>query len=270
MAMNRMLVAALAIATTFSAVAAEPAKLLLLGTFHFRDAGLDAAKVEDFDVMAPRPQAYLEALTDRLAAFGPTHVMLEYGPENDEEINERYRRYLAGEYDLGANEIYQLGFRIARKAGLGRVESFDHREVPLQFGPIAEYAEREGSPEFAELQRLIAEFEAEEEKARAGATLESLLRRHNDPELERRNRDLYLLTNVVGAGDGWAGADAATSWWKRNFRMYALLQRAAQPGQRVIAVGGAGHMAIVKGFADTDGRVERVPVTPYLRSPAEG
>lgn len=83
--------------------------------------------------------------------------------------------------------------------------------------------------------------------------------------MERRNRDVYLLTNTIGVDDGWTGADAAASWWQRNFRMYALLQRAAQPGTRVIAIGGTGHMAIIKNFADTDGRIDRVPVGPFLQ-----
>lgn len=265
--MKHLALAMLVLVASARALAADPGQLLLLGTFHFQDAGLDAVKVEDFDVMAPEPQAYLEALTDRLAAFGPTHVMLEYAPENDEKINERYRRYLAGDYELGANEIYQLGFRIAKKAGLERVESFDHREVQWSFGAVAEYAEKHGAPQFDALKGLIADFEQEEARARASSNLEQLLLRHNDPELERRNRDLYLLTNPIGAGDGWSGADAAAGWWHRNFRMYALLQQAAQPGEKVIAIGGAGHMAILKGFAETDGRIERVPALPFLATP---
>ena len=78
-------------------------------------------KNEDIDIFSEANQAYLEALTQRLQDFGPTRVLLEYSPENDALINERYREYLAGNYELGANEINQLGFRIAKLAGHDRV-----------------------------------------------------------------------------------------------------------------------------------------------------
>ncbi len=253
--MRRLLIVAMAALCATPALSADPAQLLLLSTFHFKDAGLDAVKVKDFDVMAPAPQAYLEALTDRLAAFNPTHVMLEYTPEEDEEVNGLYHQFIAGEHQLASNEVEQLGFRIAKKAKLERLEGFDHRDVQWGFGAAAEYAEKNNATEFETLKRLIANFETEESEVRKNSTLQGLLLRQNDPEMERRNRDFYLVTNTIGVDDGWTGADAAASWWQRNFRMYALLQRTAQPGTRVIAIGGTGHMAIIKSLADTDGRI---------------
>ena len=49
--------------------AAEPARVLLFGTFHFQDAGLDVVKQQDVDVMTAEAQAYLQGLSERLAGF---------------------------------------------------------------------------------------------------------------------------------------------------------------------------------------------------------
>ena len=113
---NRLVYLIILTALAGPAAASEPARVMAIGTFHFKDAGLDVAKVDDFNVMTADPQLYLEKLTDQMASFKPTAVLLEYNPENETETNERYAGYLAGTFELPTNEIYQLGFRIARAA----------------------------------------------------------------------------------------------------------------------------------------------------------
>ena len=244
--------------------AQEPAEVMLLGTFHFKDSGKDVVKVADVDIFSEASQAYLETLTDRLAAFDPSVVLLEYNPESEARINERYKAYLKGEYELPANEIYQLGFRIAKKAGLDSVKSFDHRDLHWAAQPMFDYAEEHGSPEMDTFNEVIATVTAEEKAARASMDLQGLLRRSNDPERDRTNMDLYLATNAIGVDDGWSGADATATWWQRNFRMYANIQKAAKPGGKIIAIGGSGHMAILKELLRIDKRLQAVPPLDYL------
>jgi len=88
--------------------------------------------------------------------------------------------------------------------------------------------------------------------------------RSNTAEGDRLNMDLYLATNAIGAGDGYSGADASASWWQRNFRMYANIQKAAQPGERIIAIGGSGHMAILKQLLAIDQRLAEEKVDGYF------
>jgi hypothetical protein len=82
---------------------------------------------------------------------------------------------------------------------------------------------------------IIKSHTVDDEKARAGMGLHEVLKRSNDPDRDRLNMDIYLATNSIGAGDGYSGADASASWWQRNFRMFANIQQAAQPGERIIA-----------------------------------
>ena len=245
-------------------LAAQPAQVMLIGTFHFQDAGRDLVKNEDVDIYTEANQAYLEALTHRLQDFRPTRVLLEYAPENDELINERYREYLAGNYELGGNEIYQLGFRIAKLAGHDRVYSFDYREIEWEAEAMFEYAKRHDAPQMKAMNETIEAHTAEEAQARATMSLKELLQRQNDPEHERRNMDLYLATNSIGAGDGYAGAASSASWWERNFYMYANIQKLAEPDERIIAIGGSGHMAILKQLLAIDGRLQGVAVDSYF------
>lgn len=239
-------------------------RLLLFGTFHFNDAGLDEIKADDIDVFQPEIQTYLEELSQHLADFEPTHVMLEYSPGNEELINERYRAYLVEDFELPANENYQLGFRIAARAGLDRVHSLDHRDVEWRASEMFEYGQANESPELAMLKSFFVDFTEQVNRDRQTMTMRELLLKHNDPEFDALNKDLYLMTNVIGVDHNWIGADSAASWWQRNFRMYARLQKVAEPGARILAIAGQGHTAILKSLADIDRRIERVQVVPYL------
>lgn len=248
--------------------ASEPAQVLLLGTFHFRDAGLDTVKVEDINVFEASSQAFLESFAQAVAAFAPTHVLLEYNPENEAGINDEFQQYLAGKLELPANEIYQLGFRIARLSGLAGVTSFDHREIGWAATPMLDYAKQHDPAAMAAFEQVIDDITRDEKQARATMSLQQLLLRQNDPEMERLNMALYVKTNGVGAGDGYAGADAAASWWHRNFRMYANIQRLAKPGARVVAIGGSGHMAIIRQLLALDSDRVAVSPIPYLKGVA--
>ena len=127
-----------------------------------------------------------------------------------------------------------------------------------------EYARKHDSPEMKAFNQIISVHTRKEKKARANMGLRELLMRSNDPENDRENMDLYLVTNSIGAGDGWSGADSSASWWQRNFRMYANIQKLAQPGERIIAIGGSGHMAILKQLLEIDQRLVGVEVADYF------
>ena len=229
----------------------QPAEVMLIGVFHFANPGLDTVKTEVSNVMTEDNQAYLEALTDRIAAFKPTAVLLEYDRKNDALVNERYSDYQAGNYELGINEIYQLGFRIANKAGLDAVRSFDEREVQWNARPMMEKIETLPARK-AQKDEMIANIVRDMTELHETSDLATILRWHNDPAADQANKSLYLMTNDIGAGDGFEGADAAASWWHRNFRMYALIQQHAQPGERVVVIGGQGHTAILRDLLKDD------------------
>ena len=57
--------------------------------------------------------------------FQPTKVAVEVTPDVQGRLDERYAQYLSGEYELGSNEVFQLGFRIAGMLGHERVYCID-------------------------------------------------------------------------------------------------------------------------------------------------
>jgi hypothetical protein len=231
-------------------------RVMLLGLFHFDNPGGDAVKYEPLDVLRPEPQAYLAGLATRLARFAPTKVVLEYRESRDEVINRQYADFLGGQFDLPKNEIYQIGFRVARLAKLERVHGFD-TPAPSKDVKLWGYLGQEPDTEA----KLMALIEAESRRLQTlheTKTLKDILVMSNEEEEDLRNKGFYMLLNSVGADQRlFHGADASADWWHRNLRMYALIQRYATPGERVLVIAGSGHTAVIRDFLDADGaRVE--------------
>ncbi|MBL8516016.1 MAG: hypothetical protein JNM76_03510 [Betaproteobacteria bacterium] len=249
--------------TASSAATPAPAKVMLIGLWHFDNPGLGAVKFKSVDVMTPTEQAYLEGLAKRIAGFKPTRILLEYPVDRNEVMNQRYQDWLADKFELRVNEIYQLGFRIAKEAGLKRVEGFDVRDVKgddsiwshLMQDPVL-------SKEFA---GMIADMSKRLNQMHQTMSVKALLKRNNHPDEDRENKSFYLWLNPVGADAApHMGSNAATQWWQRNFRMYALVQKAAQPGERVVVIAGQGHTAVMRDFLRADlKRLEEHPDTYF-------
>ena len=84
----------------------------------------------------------------------------------------------------------------------------------------------------------IKEVTSRMTEAHRTMTLKELLLMGNTAADKRENRGIYVMTNHVGDAENYIGADLAAAWWHRNFRMYANIQRHAQPGERVLVIAG--------------------------------
>jgi hypothetical protein len=244
---------------------APAAQVLLFGTFHFANPGSDVVRTDQIDVMAEENQEYLLELSQRIAEkFRPTVVLLEFDPAREETMRSEYQAHLAGELELGSNEIYQLGFRVAAQAGLNTVYSFDERTVGWEAEALFEEMKSHEPETQARFDETITTITREMAEAHRTLSLRELLAQHNDPHRDQLNKSIYIMTNHVGAGDTFSGADAAASWWHRNFRMYANIQKHARAGERVLVIGGQGHVAILRDLLELDADREAVDARAYL------
>lgn len=243
---------------------AEPAQVMVFGVFHFANPGRDLVRTDQINVMTSENQAYLESLAKRVSEFNPTVVLLEFDPARDTEMQQRYQQYIEGSFELRSNEVYQLGFRIAALSDAVTIHGFDETNVHWQAEPLFEYLKNSDTETGARMSALIGDMTAENQEAHSTLSLRELLLNANDAGRDALNRYTYLLTNHVGDGANLVGADATASWWHRNFRMYAHVQRYAQPGERVLAIAGQGHTAILRLLLADDHDREAVDVLPYL------
>lgn len=249
----------------------DQAKLLFLGTFHFQDAGLDAYKPKhDFAVMSPERQREIADVVERLARFAPTKIGIEVKAENIETINQRYRDYLAGTYELKANEIYQIAFRLGKRLGhqqLYAIDVWGRRYEGVDTEKAAKELGQEALLDSDWWKRYTKLYE-HDDAMKASMPLRDFLLYMNSPERVRVGHGSYLTGSFhVGRGDNYTGADNVTGWWyNRNLRIFENVMRLVDsPRERVFVLVGAGHLPILLHAAESSPEVELVAVEEVLR-----
>jgi hypothetical protein len=243
--------------------AAEPARVLVLGTFHFANPGLDVVQHEVADVLSPARQTEIEEITAALGRFLPTRVVVEHLPAAAAQLDSLYAAYREGSHSLSRNETQQLGFRLAAAHGLARVEPFDHGgEFP--FGEVMAYAAAHDPPFVAEVETAIARIAAESGRQQRELTLAQILRGANDPDKLRDDHAMYIRFARVGAGESQVGATLLARWYERNIRMFSNLQSIAGPGDRVLVIVGSGHAPILRELIRSDAAMELEDPLAYL------
>jgi hypothetical protein len=250
---------ALALPTLTFAQASEKVSVIIVGTFHMSNPGHDMHNVPVDDVLLPKPQAELARITDSLARFHPTAVMAEWPAA---QTTERYTQYLAGTLPPSRNEVVQLGFRLAKTAGLPRVYGID-ADGDFPYLPVETFAKAHGQTQI--LDRTNSEGEANVQ------TLNSILKSNgiaatlhylNDPA--HIDNGFYRQMLRIGEGPQQPGADLLTAWYHRNFLICSNILQNSHPGDRIVIFYGAGHAFLLRQcIAETPGFILIEPNT-YL------
>lgn len=251
------------------AVAGDSAPtLLIVGAPHFDNPGRDIANAQVADVTTPERQREIKAIVERLAAFRPTRVAVEWPADRQDRLDQRYADYRAGRYQLSADEIDQIGLRLAAQLGLERVDAIDWNKTPP--GEEADY----DFPAWAEAHGRGDEWQARvsEQQAKADARsrlmactpVSSWLRRLNTPEARREMQRSYY--NIARFGDNAAnpGATWVGNWYARNLRILNNLRDIARPGDRIVVIYGAGHGFLLDQQARESGAFEVADTLAYL------
>jgi hypothetical protein len=233
--------------------------VLLLGTGHWANPNRDYVNDQYDDMLAPQRQREIRDCAERLKRFAPTKVAVEVAAERAEALNEEYRRYRAGDFTLTANEVHQLGFRIAAELGHERIYAIDWNGGTGDLGEVFDFA-RVHQPE------LYAEFATEDRRPTVGdGSACELLSRMNDPAALRRSHRLYLVLARVGAAERYVGVDWVKGWYERNLKIFVNLTRiASAPEDRVLVIYGAGHVPLLAQFMRDSDLYTLEPTAAYL------
>jgi hypothetical protein len=239
------------------------AQVMILGTHHMDNPGLDYANPAVDDVLAPRRQAEIAAVAQALAEFRPTRIAIEVPPSRDSAVNAQYRAYRAGSYTLRRNEIDQLGYRLAGMLGHERVYPVDYR-LDMDFGGAMQWAAQNGQGELAQRMGATVQAMVEEMNTRMATTsMGAQLAEANSARADSMH-GLYLVLATVGRDTTYKGAEEVANWYTRNLYIFANIARVAQPGERVLVIMGAGHGTLLRDFVDDSPELDLVSAEPYL------
>jgi hypothetical protein len=248
----------------------EQIPVLILGSYHMRNAQTNVFNPDVDDVLGARRQAEMADLVERLVRFRPTQVAVEVERHREEALNQAYRLAQAGERDLEATEVQQIGFRVAMAAGLPGVHAVDDTLTEEAFGPrdLGEIFEWAGVHDPERHRALVVEggggFLREFNARQRAHTIPQILRWFNDPAYAARDHGQYLLTAELGDPAGTVGMPWVLGWYHRNLQIYLNIVRLATPGARIFVVYGAGHLALLRHFFESSPRFVLEDPTRYL------
>ena len=260
----------LLVAAEACADGAPPVQVMVLGTYHMDNPGLDLHNARADDVLTPRRQAELAAVAEALAAFKPTVIAIERVTPAPAYEDAAYRGFDGSQLASRRDERVQIGYRLARLAGIETVHGID--EQPSQGEPdyfpferVQAGVQRRGEDAalatlMSRTGKLIADFE----NLQASSTVAELLIDANDPRT-LADPSMYYQMLAFDAGEDQPGAELLGYWFMRNAKIFAKLIDVVKPGGRVVVLFGGGHKHWLEHLARNTPGFEVVDPVPYLQ-----
>lgn len=241
--------------------------VLLVGTYHMGNNGLDMHNVKADDVLLPKRQQEIQEVIERLALFNPTKIAVEAFADKDEALNKEYHSYLSGDFTLTSNEIHQLGFRTAAKLGHDRIYPVDWNEWigGISLGDVYDYANEHLPEMYKQFNSSGEESVGGFQKAQEENSIRALLLSCNSSEGVKRDQETYMTFARVGDGKNNIGVDwLCNYWYRRNMIIYANIARICSAEDRILVIYGAGHLHLLSQFMEESGIFSLDSVKKYL------
>lgn len=265
----------------FSQTQIKPTEILVIGTYHFNNPGLDVAQYKVLDIMGEKPQKQLEEITTAIAKFKPTKIFTEWELKDQLELDTLYNKYLDGTYfDYVAkkypkrkfyvqNEIVQLAFRTAKKTGHKKVYAIDYQETSFEFDSIMKFADTLRLPTFKkDVMADIKDTEAQSNALFATNDLLKCLYYFNTTEL--RENDIPWYVGKINDSDKlgtYVGAFLASEWYRRNLYMLANIQKQTEANDnRIMVLAGASHITMFLDLLKHDSNYKIIELKEVMKA----
>ncbi len=250
-------------------------KVLTLGVFHFdrsRD-GSDIVAENHIDISTEENQNQLDAIIQKLKDFNPAAIAVEWRPEYQKRLDSLYQAYLKGNYKLGKNEAFQVGFKLAKTLGHDKVFCVDNNPpLPESINEIDDwdaYADSLGHLElWHSYNQENAEYNTYMDTIQRHLNVTDYLLLINSKEYSIRNKQLWT-TGLINVGylDKYVGADLLGRWYRRNSRIYAnsknLVHRDSK--ENLLIIYGGAHKWVLDELFDSSPDFQVVQFNELMR-----
>lgn len=264
----------------------DQVQVMVLGTYHMDNPGLDEANVEADDVLSSRRQAELRELVESLGRWEPDRVAVERPHDRSDELNDRYREYRSGKrsYDHEEefpsphewrnepatecrSEVVQVGFRVADSLGHMFVAAIDehpdssrYEEDPFDGRGVNSERKTAATP-----RDLTRAKEQLDEQLASSTILEFHRWLNSGSELYTNHEGMF--DRAVRATGGQFGSPLDLAYWyDRNIRMVHHLWRTmVTEDERILLIVGSGHVRVLRHLLTEAPMFCPVNPLPYLR-----
>lgn len=232
-------------------------KVFLLGTFHF------AQTDSTYDITSNKHQKSIKKLANILVATNPNKIFVERQPEYEfkNKIDSLYNSFVRDNQLPGSNEIYQLGFRAAKKLNHPTVYSCDHPGNYGRFNKMTRaYAKANKQMDILQANQPGTTKRADglvnEDSLMHQTTLLNYIRWINSDDVMRTAHAHYTTTYPqIGSTDFYdyenddtlIGAELLADWYRRNIMIYSkIINQLDYSEEAICLIIGADHVPIIK------------------------
>jgi hypothetical protein len=240
--------------STLASAAPPITQVMVVGVSHMSNPAHDLHDMKADDVLSPKRQGEIQAVTSALARFKPTKIAVEWDAP---VVAERYPKYLTGNLPESRNEVVQLGFRLGKLRGGIPVYGID-ADADMPYEKLINYSKAHDKI-WSDIDASVQRSVATEQGLLANGTISAYLRHLNSNARLKLDNSWYRDVLKIGSGSEQPGVDLLSAWYRRNFAICANLVQVAKPGDRIIVFYGSGHayqlrqcVSEMKGFALVD------------------
>jgi len=241
-------------------------RVILLGSFHFDNPGLDVAKFDNADILSAKRQQEVMEVVKKLVQFRPDKIFVEVPVSGQGRLDSNYQKYKSGEMSLKSNELYQLGFRVAKDLGHGRLYAVDYREADFPFDSLVSSATK--AKQFSLLGNIknsIDSIQRAFNESLKTKTISQLLLDQNTLPVMEYQVGAYFEFLDTGEEGNHVGSYLTSEWWRRNMVIYEnIVKRLNGKEDTILVIFGSGHTAFVAEMMKYNKNFELVPVDKVL------
>jgi hypothetical protein len=254
--------------TKIDAQKQDKIQIVLLGTFHLTPSTVYLYKNKKIDLHSPVKEKEIQEVVNKIVAFTPTQICLEYPMENQAEMDSIYTAFKTGSYKLRDNERDLFGFQAVKKLGIQSPTCINYSFGEFDADTVNNFALQNGQKNILDtLQKLSTDFINEIDSKLAKLSLRNFLIYCNGKDALQKNLSLYTTYFAkIGKDTNYAGADLVADWYSTNIHIYTNILRAVkQTDKRIVVLFGQGHIPILKHLFSTNPDFEIVEAKDILQ-----
>jgi len=162
-----------------------PIQVMVLGTYHFGNPGLDLHNMKVESVLTPAKQVELADVATRLAKFNPTKIAVEALSDRPDFGTKKFAEFTPEKLATNPDERVQIAYRLAYKLGQKVVYGIDEQSETIDYFPfdkVDTYAKGHGqSAALAGLQENVEQMVKQMEVAQKTKPIRLMLADQNEP-----------------------------------------------------------------------------------------
>jgi len=248
-----------------------PIKVYLLGTFHFSQTD------ESYNIVDDKHQKSIKELCKIIEKHQPDKIFTERQPEFEfqNKIDDKYNQYLKDDKIRYKNEIYQVGFRVAKSLKHPRIYQCDH---PGMYGSHyekgVEYATKNNQLDYlnAKAKGTVMRYDEiiDEDSLMQNITLLEYIKWINSEKVMSTSHAYYIANSPqIGSKDYYnsddddtlIGAELTADWYRRNIMIYTkMINQLDYSEKAIFLIIGGDHVPILRNLFRDNPHFEVVPI----------